>query len=349
MQELMQANFARGPALLGPINEQDTRLKLIADAHELHAFAPVDTQQGRQSYQANLLAPLRAALPHGEERIDIRLAGRYAPSNHVAGDWVASSGHIGGVFDNDLFDIPATGQTVFVRFGRFERYVEGQIVETIILLDLPSLMMQAGVWPLAPSMGPWSIAPGPRAHDGIVARDVGGGEQSLALVEAMIGGLHKFKGQNPKSSNQQSPDLKAMGMRNFWSEHFWWYGPAPIGNFRGHSDYERGHQGPFLSAFPDRQGGNHRSRIGEGNYVASTGWPSITATHTGGGWLGLAPTTRKITMRVMDFWRREEALLDENWVMIDLIDLLGQMDLDVFARLRARDTHHHLSTTHSGD
>jgi predicted ester cyclase len=339
MQELMQMDFARGPSLLSSVEEQVTRLDLISDAHELLAFAPVDTQVGRQSYETSLLAPLRAALPHGEERIDIRLAGHYAPSNHVAGDWVASSGHIGGVFEHDLFDIPATGQTVFVRFGRFERYVDGKIVETILLLDLPSLMMQAGVWPLAPSMGPWSTAPGPRAHDGIVARDVGGGRQSLALVEAMIGGLHRFKGDG----------LRSMGMRDFWTQHFWWYGPAPIGNFRGHGDYERGHQGPFLSAFPDRQGGNHRSRISEGNYVASTGWPSITATHTGGGWLGLAPTTRQITMRVMDFWRREDALLDENWVMIDLIDLLRQMDLDVFARLRARDTHHHPSIRHTGD
>ena len=343
MQNIMQADFVRGPNLLGPVRQQSIGLNMVADNHELLAFAPVDKQIGRANYETNVLSPLRAAFPHGEERIDIRLAGHYAPTNHIAGDWVASSGHIGGVFERDLFDIPATGQTVFVRFGRFERYVEGIIVETILLLDLPSLMMQAGVWPLAPSMGPWSIAPGPRAHDGIVTPNAGGGEQSLALVEAMIGGLHKFKGAT------QGDGLKSMGMRDFWTEHFWWYGPAPIGNFRGHGDYERGHQGPFLTAFPDRVGGNHRCRIGEGNYVATTGWPSIAATHTGGGWLGLAPTTRKITMRVMDFWRREDDLLDENWVMIDLIDLLRQMDLDVFARLRARDTNHHLPKTHSGD
>jgi predicted ester cyclase len=324
----MQADFPSGPPLLGSSIAQSEGLARLSQDHELLAFAPINMRAGVDAYGSDLLAALRAAFPHGEERMDIRLAGHYAPTNHPHGDWVASSGHIAGVFEADLFGIPATGQIAFVRFGRFERYVEGMIVQTIILLDLPALMMQAGAWPLSPAMGPTGMAPGPRAQDGIVARGIGGGEESLGLVQAMIGGLHKFKGES----------LKAMGMADFWTEHFWWYGPAPIGNFRGHTDYERGHQLPFLTAFPDRVGGNHRARIGEGAFVASTGWPSITATHTGGGWLGLAPTGRPITMRVMDFWRREGDRLDENWVMIDLIDLLDQMGLDVFARMTSRQT-----------
>jgi predicted ester cyclase len=332
MQNPMQADFPLGPPLLGLQDAQTKGLALLSTGHELLAFAPVNLCAGRDAYQSSLLATLRAAFPNGEERTDIRLAGHYAPTNHVHGDWVASSGHIAGVFEADLFGIPATGQVAFVRFGRFERYVDGKIVETIVLLDLPALMMQAGVWPLSPPMGPSGMAPGPRAQDGIVARGIGGGDESLGLVQAMIGGLHKFKGA------QNASGLKSMGMRDFWTENFWWYGPAPIGNFRGHTDYERGHQFPFLTAFPDRVGGNHRARIGEGNYVASTGWPSITATHKGGGWLGLTPTDRPITMRVMDFWRREGDRLDENWVMIDLIDLLDQMGLDVFARMKSRDT-----------
>jgi predicted ester cyclase len=323
---LYQADFVHGPPLLGPSISVAAGRAIISENHALLAFSPVDAASGRDGYERDLLAPLRTAFPNGEERMDIRLAGHYAPSGHVSGDWVASSGHIAGLFEQDLFGIPATGQIAFVRFGRFERYVDGMIVETIVLLDLPSLMMQAGVWPLAPTMGPWGMAPSPRAQDGLVVKHFGGGDESLALVNAMIGGLHRFDGKG----------LKSMGMTGFWSENFWWYGPAPIGNFRGHKDYERGHQLPFLTAFPDRVGGNHRARIGEGAYVASTGWPSITATHTGGGWLGLAPTNRAISMRVMDFWHREGAVLDENWVMIDLIDLLNQMGLDVFARMTAR-------------
>jgi predicted ester cyclase len=324
----MQADFPLGPPLLGSSDMQTEGLARLSADHELLAFAPINVSLGADAYKIDLLATLHAAFPAGEERTDIRLAGHYQPVHHPHGDWVASSGHVAGVFEADLFDIPATGQVAFVRFGRFERYEGGKIVQTIVLLDLPALMMQAGVWPLSPPMGPPCMAPGPRAQDGIVARAIGGGDESLTLVQAMIGGLHKFSGEG----------LKSMGMRDFWTEHFWWFGPAPIGNFRGHRDYERGHQLPFLTAFPDRVGGNHRARIGEGNYVASTGWPSITATHNGGGWLGLAPTNKPITMRVMDFWRREGDRLDENWVMIDLVDLLDQMGLDVFARLKSRDT-----------
>ena len=76
-----------------------------------------------------------------------------------------------------------------------------------------------------------------------------------------------------------------------------------------------------------------RARFGDGNYVASTGWPSITATHKGSGWLGTEATDRPITMRVMDFWRSENTMLVENWVMIDIPDVLNQIGIDVFAAL----------------
>ena len=307
-------NRALGPTLLG----DEAQLHGLTQDHILQGFSPVNELRGADAYQTQLLAPLRAAFPRGEERCDIRLGGQYKD-----GDWVASSGHIAGIFDGDLFGIPATGRAAMVRFGRFERHEGGLIAETILILDLPALMMQAGCWSCGPAMGPNFPAPGPATHDGIVQPGDEGGEASLALVNAMIGGLHEFDGS-----------LKSMGMRGYWTDDFWWFGPAPIGNFRGHADYERGHQLPFLTAFPDRVGGNHRARIGEGNYIASTGWPSITATHTGGGWLGLAPTDRRVTMRVMDFWRREGDLLAENWVMIDIPDLLAQMGIDVFERMR---------------
>ena len=310
-----QIDRASGPCLLGG---EAAALDRLTDDHLLHAFSPVGNVVGRAAYAADLLAPLAAAFPRGEERIDIRLAGTFK-----GGEWVATSGHIAGLFEAPLFGIPATGRVAFVRFGRFERHVAGRIAETLVLIDLPALMMQAGCWPLARAMGPSVIAPGPVTRDGMVRDNDAGGEHSLGLVEAMIGGLMTFDGS-----------LRSMGMRGYWVEDFWWFGPAPIGNFRGHADYERGHQLPFLTAFPDRVGGNHRARIGEGMYVASTGWPSITATHSGGGWLGLAPTGRAITMRVMDFWRRDGDRLAENWVMIDIPELLQQMGIDLFERMR---------------
>ena len=54
----------------------------------------------------------------------------------------------------------------------------------------------------------------------------------------------------------------------------------------------------------------------------------------GGGWLGLGATGRAITMRVMDFYRADEGLIRENWVPIDILNVLMQLDVDVLARLR---------------
>jgi hypothetical protein len=293
-------------------------LAVLADDHILDAFHPIGRGTGAAFLRTNLLAPLAASIPNYEVRADIAMRGLFK-----GGEWTASSGHICGRFMEPLFGIPATQRVAYLRFGCFQRWEGGAIIETIVLLDIPAVMLQAGIWPLEEPLGPDLMAPPPAEGGGIWPR--GDGAKSLAIVEGMIGGLMKFDGS-----------LKTMNMRDFFAEDFWWFGPAPIGTFRGFPDYERGHALPFLTAFPDRVGGNHRARFGDGDFVASTGWPSITATHKGSGWLGLGATDCAITMRVMDFWRAKNGLLVENWVMIDIPDLLNQLGIDVFAAFNDR-------------
>jgi len=68
-----------------------------------------------------------------------------------------------------------------------------------------------------------------------------------------------------------------------------------------------------LTDFPDRRDGDkHVAQASEGNYVGSTGRPSVEATHAGDGWLGQPASNRKVGMRVMDFWRRDSDKLGEN-------------------------------------
>ena len=55
----------------------------------------------------------------------------------------------------------------------------------------------------------------------------------------------------------------------------------------------------------------------------------------GGDFLGTAPSGRQVTMRVMDFDLHPEGLIRENWVPIDIIHLLLQMDVDVFGRMQS--------------
>ncbi|MCZ8130844.1 MAG: ester cyclase [Steroidobacteraceae bacterium] len=293
---------------------------LYADDVDWHGPHPLNELRGAQAVVDGLWGPLLESVPDLERRDDILMAGAWKDS-----PWVAATGHYVGTFARDWIGIPATGVPVSIRYGEVARLAAGRVVEAYVFLDVLDVMRQAGVWPLAPPLGSPERWPGPHTRDGVIAapQDAAESNASLALVEAMIRGLMEFDGRT----------LESMRMERFWEvERMMWYGPAGIGSCRGLKGFQDVHQRPFLAAFPDRVGGNHKCRIGEGAYVASTGWPSIRATHSGGDFLGLAPTGRKITMRVMDFWRREGERLVENWVFIDLPDLLLQMGYDVLGR-----------------
>jgi hypothetical protein len=88
---------------------------------------------------------------------------------------------------------------------------------------------------------------------------------------------------------------------------------------------------------PDR--GNRADEVtyhffADNDYVGVTGWPDMIQTLTNGGWLGLPPMNREISLRSLDFWRVENGLIRENWVMVDLLHLYDQIGVDVLARMR---------------
>ena len=86
---------------------------------------------------------------------------------------------------------------------------------------------------------------------------------------------------------------------------------------------------------PDRVGsGTEGNLFADGAYVGFTAWPGMHMTISNDGWLGIAPANQKITMRSLDFWRCEDGLIKENWVLIDLLDIYAQIGVDVFARMR---------------
>lgn len=243
--------------------------------------------------------------------------------------WVGITGHYEMSFVKSWLGIPATGKRATLRFGEVYRVDDSGLVEAQILIDIPMLMAQAGVNPLPASLGSALPVPSPATQDGMLhdAQLTEAGKTTLTLVNDMLTGLMDFDGKT----------LESMAIERFWHPNMNWYGPCGIGTTRGIAGFQQGHQLDFVMAFPDRDVITD-VRFAEGNYAVSSGVPSMSGTHTGGNWLGLPATNKQITMNVMDWWRRENDLLVENWVLIDLLDIYRQLGVDVLARMRRLQT-----------
>ena len=287
---------------------------------------PLGDMVGAEALYTRAYAPLLAALPDLERRDYIVMAG---PDDFGA-DWVGCGGYYCGTFTAPWLDIPPTGHMVHLRFHEFFRIEDGKVVEIQALWDIPEVMMQAGAWPMAPSLGREWHVPGPATQDGIVPGpyDSVEGQNTCRLIVDMLDHMKRHPSQG-------GPEV--MEMSRFWHPKMSWYGPSGIGTGRGISGFRNWHQIPFLNAMPDR--GQYRDEItyhffGDKNYAAVTGWPNMIQTLSGDGWMGIAPTGTRITMKSLDFWRVENGKIRENWVMVDLLDAYRQLGVDVFARLR---------------
>lgn len=284
---------------------------------------PVNDLRGPDDVLSGLILPLRNALPNAQRRDEILIGGR---SRAGSGEWVAALGHYVGNFEQPLFGIPPGGHLVFLRYGEFYRIEDGKIAEAVILLDLLDLLRQAGRMPLPKLLGTEMLFPGPATHDGVCPGFPDRSERSADLVEAMLRDLHAYDLSTFQSVGQTGPN-------GYWRPDMLWYGPAGIGSNYTYPGFDKDHRIAFLTAFPDRKGGNHFARFGDGDYVCSGGWPSMTATHLGP-YLGVAPTNKAITVRVMDFWRVAGKQIAENWVLIDMIDLFKQLGVDLLEKAR---------------
>lgn len=287
---------------------------------------PFETIVGVEDYLACAYAPLRAAWPDLERRDFIVMAG----PTETGADWVGCGGYYTGTFMAPWLDIPPTGHVAHLRFHEFYRFENGRIVEMQALWDLPEVMMQAGAWPMSPSLGREWHVPGPATCDGIVPGpyDASAGAETCRHIVGMLEHLKRHPSQG-------GPEV--MEMDRFWHPKMSWYGPAGIGTGRGQRGFRHWHQIPFLNAMPDR--GQYLDEVeyhffGDRSYAAVTGWPDMVQSLTHGGWLGIPPLGRKITMRSLDFWRVEAGLIRENWVMVDLLHMYDQIGVDVFARMR---------------
>jgi predicted ester cyclase len=331
MGRLVQGGAAAAPELLAQAYHPDA---------EWRGSHPWNEVQGVAAIAQVFWQPLLHAFPDMERRELLLIGGQYQGR-----DYVGAMGHLCGRFQHDWLGLPATGQLLYLRYGEFHQLVDGRIVQSTVLLDVLDAVRQMGWWPLPPSPGFEGMWAGPLAGDGLVlsAQDPQESAASLALSLAMQASL----GAYDDTLNLGRDGLLAMPQREFWHPHMMWFGPSGIGTSRGLDGFVDVHQLPFRTAFPrnpklpqpvgmGQHGGSHYVRIGDGRFSATGGWPSRHMLHQGGGWLGLPPTGRAITMRVMDFYSAEQGLIRENWVPIDLLNVLLQLDVDVLARVRSQ-------------
>ncbi|MEM6317533.1 MAG: ester cyclase [Bacteroidota bacterium] len=289
----------------------------------LEIAKPFDgVMKGVDAYNDDFWQPLLAAFPDVEDQPYILLGGSYEGR-----DYVSATGNLIGTFQKDWLGIPATNQPTYLRYSATFLIEKGKIAKVWYFFDMLDVMRQAG-FNFIPNKGLEWIPPAPMTGDGIVTytTNPAEGQKSIDLTNAMLDGLGEYDGKT----------LESMAQERFWDEKdMMWYGPSGIGTTRGLKGFQDNHQIPFLEGFPDRGitpkiGKDYFAQIGDGNYSCDFGFPAMYGTHNGDGWLGLKATGKKITLRVVDYWRREGDKLKENWVFIDMVDILEQLGVDVF-------------------
>ena len=296
---------------------------LVSANAPIHMCHPFGTLTGPDALIENCYRPFLGAFEDLERRDMIFMAGT-TPEGQ---DWVGMMGNYMGTFTAPFLDIPPTGHLAHMRYHEFFRIEDGQAVEVQAIWDIPELMMQANAWPMAPQLGAFLCTPAPMSGDGVSVN--GDGAVAYQHVVNMLEDLCKYP---------SNPDPAVMNLGDYWHPRFNWYGPAGIGTGRGISGFRNWHQIPFLRAMPDRKldamGELLSHWVGEGNYVCETGWPNMRLTLSDDGWMGIAPANKEVLLRSLDFWRLENGLIRENWVLVDLLDLYAQVGVDVLGRMR---------------
>tara|TARA_B110000091_G_C13818656_1_gene479371 strand:+ start:3194 stop:4225 length:1032 start_codon:yes stop_codon:yes gene_type:complete len=292
----------------------------------INITSPFKELKGINQFNDAFWQPLLTSFPDLENQPYILVGDDYEEKSYVS-----CTGNFIGTFTEDWLEIPATKQPVWLRYTALFRLEKNKIIKAWYFFDIIDIIRQVG-FNLFPNRGIELVPPAPMTRDGIIGGDINSieGKTTLDLINNMLEGLSNYDGKS----------LDSMEQERFWdTKNMMWYGPSGIGTTRGLKGFQKNHQMLFLKAFPTRgmlpkTQEDQFCQLGDGNYAFDFGFPLMYGTHLGNDWLGLSSTGKKITMRVLDFWRKEDGKLKENWVMIDMVDILNQLGIDVFELLK---------------
>ena len=133
-----------------------------------------------------------------------------------------SMGNLMGLFENSWLGIPPTKKMAFLRYAEFTQVSnkDQKILQTAMFIDIPHLMVQAGVNPFPPQTGGFSVQPGPMTHKGLLMgpSDPSESKKTLDLINSMIENcMWKLK-----LSLEEELAID-------WHDDMIWWGPAGIG------------------------------------------------------------------------------------------------------------------------
>lgn len=285
---------------------------------------PINACRGVEEVGERYLGPLLDSFDGLRRTCDVFLGGE------SCGDgWVSACGYLTGTFVRDWLGIPATGRRTHIHFGEHCRLEEGRIVESYLILDVLSVIRQAGFQLLPPARGAegGKVLP-PPAGAGVLltSQDPLETLRSRELVWAMIRALWRYD---------------QLDLDRYWHPDVHWYGPTGIGSCFSLEQFREFHEGPWEAAFPDAGldlgsgrliGLQDGEILAEGNYAALGVWDTAFSVSRGT-FLGIEPTGELVRMRDFDWYRRDGAKLVQNWVPIDIIDLVLQLGVDLMQKL----------------
>ncbi len=330
--QLAEASDDRLPDAIAAVARHDALWRV---AH------PINQCAGNEQALAQAFGPLKRSLADLERRDLIFVGGMYQGRRYLA-----AVGHYCGTMRRDWLGIPATNRPIYLRYGEvYEIDAEGAVVQANLLWDVLDVMRQTGVWPIAQPLGSAEMWPAPLTADGVRFNSSDASQSDDSITQTIE--MHRTLAEFNDVARLNRESLVDMPQKQHWHPKMMWYGPAGIGTTRGLDGFVDGHQLPFRIAFhrPQgtfeevqaeraRNGAGHYIRIGDGPYSVTGGWPSVYAVHAGGGFCGLPPTGKPVFMRVMDFYLHHEGLIRENWVPLDMLDLMMQMGFDALGRMR---------------
>lgn len=276
----------------------DSQSKYWTDDMIWHGPPGFGDIHGVDGFRNEVLKPFYATFPDYHVINEIEVAD---------GDWVAATGLLTGTVQDEWLGIPPTGEPVVMRFSDFWRVEDGKLAENWVMVDNIGVMRQladadADPWP--PDCELIYLTP----RDATPSRSA----ENIDLVHRMIDALNVT-------------DIEAQ--REFWIDDMVWRGPPGFGDVFGLEAFQKTVLGHFFSAFPDFHG-TVEIELADDNWVAATG--VVTGTHQGD-WFGVPPTGKPVEMRYSDFWRIDNGRLEENWVMIDHIEVFRQLGVDPLA------------------